>query len=65
MTISPILLEHPLFWHPLPPSRLLAYGHCGQKLQTLRILFIKLGRGEICVANFKAPLQMVLVWTGF
>ena len=25
----------------------------------------KLSRGEICVANFKAPLQMVRVWTGF
>ena len=24
----------------------------------------KLSRGEICVANFKAPLRMVRVWTG-
>ena len=26
---------------------------------------IKLSRSEICVANFKAPRQMVRVWTGF
>ena len=25
----------------------------------------KLSRGEICVANLKAPLRMVRVWTGF
>ena len=25
----------------------------------------KLSRGEICLANLKAPLQMVQVWTGF
>ena len=25
----------------------------------------KLSRGEICVANYKATLQMVQVWTGF
>ena len=25
----------------------------------------KLSRGEICVASFKVPLQMVRVWTGF
>ena len=25
----------------------------------------ELSRGEICVANLKAPLQMVRVWTGF
>ena len=25
----------------------------------------KLSRGEISVANFKAPLQMVQVWTGY
>ena len=26
---------------------------------------VKLSRGEICVANIKAPLRMVRVWTGF
>ena len=26
---------------------------------------LKLSRGEICVANLNAPLQMVQVWTGF
>ena len=26
------------------------------------IIFIQLRRGEICVANLKAPLQMVRVW---
>ena len=25
----------------------------------------KLSRGEICVANLKAPMGMVRVWTGF
>ena len=25
-------------------------------------IYMKLSRGEICVANLKAPLQMVLVW---
>ena len=25
----------------------------------------QLSRGEICVANFKAPLQIVRVWTGY
>ena len=25
----------------------------------------KLSRGEICAANFKVPLRMVRVWTGF
>ena len=25
----------------------------------------QLSRGEICVANLKAPLPMVRVWTGF
>ena len=49
----------------------------GEKYETLSIhkyiLFIfpkgqhclELSRGEICVANLKAPLRMVRVWTGF
>ena len=28
-------------------------------------VYIKLSSGEICVANLKAPLRMVRVWTGF
>ena len=36
-----------------------------QSMFYLMVLNIwKLSRGEICVANFKAPLKMVRVWTG-
>ena len=38
-----------------------------EKKQKCKTIFIykQLSRGEICVTNFKAPLGMVRVWTGF